>query len=262
MNKIKDNLIVAGNWKMNKTPLESRLFIENLIPKINGLNCDIVIFGSYLILENAINISKNYNLKIGAQNFYFEAYGAYTGEISAEMLINIGVKTSLIGHSERRKFFNETNPSINRKIKKAVSIGINVTLCVGESLEERHSSKHKEIIKTQISDALSNIHYKSLSKITVAYEPIWAIGTGEIATPEQANEMCFFIKECIKNIYNLNEELTIKVLYGGSITSKNCKEIFLMPYIDGGLVGGASLDYNEFYSIVKTADDIIKGDVL
>lgn len=261
MSIIKDKFIIAGNWKMNKTLGELRIFIEKIVPKISDLQCEIMIFTPYLGFKDALEISKSHNLKIGAQNFHFESCGPYTGEISAEMLLDVGINMSLVGHSERRKFFGETNESVNKKIKKAITLNMSVILCVGESLEEREGNKYKKTVEVQIKEALNDISYESLENITIAYEPVWAIGTGKTASPKQSNEMCLFIKQCVRSIYNLGEKLIPKVLYGGSITPENCKEIFSMSDIDGGLVGGASLDESKFFKIAKIADDIIKGDM-
>lgn len=253
---IQKKFIVAGNWKMNKTIEESNAFMSKFASYVQQYKSEIILLVPYTNIESCISISSRLNIKIGAQNFHWDDFGAFTGEISVPMLSKMGVKSLLVGHSERRRYFGETDEIINRKIKKAVSSDINVILCVGETSEQRECNKEKKSVMLQIKRALSGVSKTNIAQIYIAYEPIWAIGTGKVATPQQANQMCRFIRMCIENMYGTEEGMNFKILYGGSVTEENCREIFLMTDIDGVLVGGASLDPDKFESIIKIADSI------
>lgn len=255
-----EKFIIAGNWKMNKTPEEAKNFLEEFLFNVKSSECKIILFVPFIDIEKSVNLIKesNINVIIGAQNFYWRDSGAYTGEISIPMLKAIGTKILLVGHSERRINFKETDKEINEKIKKATKSDMNVILCVGETLNQRKSGKEKEVIMLQLEKALKNVRKELISQISIAYEPIWAIGTGETAVPEDANKMCKFIKMCIEKMYNGDKKSNLKVLYGGSVDKENFKEFFKMPYIDGVLTGGASLSADSFSHMVKVADTIVK----
>ena len=243
--------VIAGNWKMNKLPNEAMSFIEELIPLVKDTNNEVVICVPYTDLFYTLLTAQNTNIKIGAQNMHFEEKGAYTGEVSGEMLKSINVEYVIIGHSERRAYYGETDETVNKKLKKALSLGLKPIVCVGESLEERESGKAKEIVTTQTRKALEGLEPKDVEKTILAYEPIWAIGTGKTATTEDANETIKWIREEIEKIYGNSVSDSVIIQYGGSVKSSNAKELFQMSDIDGGLVGGASLDAQEFAKIVN-----------
>lgn len=241
--------IIAGNWKMNKLPNEALDFITKLEPLVKNSENEIVLCVPYIDLFYTLLNAQGTNIKIGAQNMHWEKEGAYTGEISSEMLKAIGVEYVIIGHSERRKYFNETDEDVNKKIIKALEVGLKPIVCVGETLEERENHKEKEVIKNQIEKAFKNI--KDISNVIIAYEPIWAIGTGKTATSEDANEITKFIREEILKIYGKDVADCAIILYGGSVKPSNAKELFEMSDIDGGLIGGASLNAKDFANIVN-----------
>lgn len=243
--------VIAGNWKMNKLPNEAMSFIEELIPLVKDTNNEVVICVPYTDLFYTLLTAQNTNIKIGAQNMHFEEKGAYTGEVSGEMLKSINVEYVIIGHSERRAYYGETDETVNKKLKKALSLGLKPIVCVGESLEERESGKAKEIVTTQTRKALEGLKPKDVEKTILAYEPIWAIGTGKTATTEDANETIKWIREEIEKIYGKSIAECVIIQYGGSVKSTNAKDLFQMSDIDGGLVGGASLDAQEFAKIVN-----------
>lgn len=243
--------VIAGNWKMNKLPNEAMSFIEELIPLVKDTNNEVVICVPYTDLFYTLLTAQNTNIKIGAQNMHFEEKGAYTGEVSGEMLKSINVEYVIIGHSERRAYYGETDETVNKKLKKTLSLGLKPIVCVGESLEERESGKAKEIVTTQTRKALEGLEPKDVEKTILAYEPIWAIGTGKTATKEDANETIKWIREEIEKIYGKSIAECVIIQYGGSVKSTNAKDLFQMSDIDGGLVGGASLDAQEFAKIVN-----------
>lgn len=243
--------VIAGNWKMNKLPNEAMSFIEELIPLVKDTNNEVVICVPYTDLFYTLLTAQNTNIKIGAQNMHFEEKGAYTGEVSGEMLKSINVEYVIIGHSERRAYYGETDETVNKKLKKALSLGLKPIVCVGESLEEKESGKAKEIVTTQTRKALEGLEPKDVEKTILAYEPIWAIGTGKTATTEDANETIKWIREEIEKIYGKSIAECVIIQYGGSVKSTNAKDLFQMSDIDGGLVGGASLDAQEFAKIVN-----------
>ena len=243
--------VIAGNWKMNKLPNEAIAFIEELTPLVKNTENEVVLCVPYTDLFYSLLIAQNTNIKIGAQNMHWEEKGAYTGEVSAEMLKSIGVEYVIIGHSERREYFAETDETVNKKLKKALKIGLKPIVCVGETLEQRESEKTIEIITTQTRLALEGLTPDEVKQTIIAYEPIWAIGTGKTATAEDANGAIHEIRNEISKIYGQNVANGVIIQYGGSVKSTNAKELFNMSDIDGGLVGGASLDPEEFSKIVN-----------
>lgn len=245
--------IVAANWKMNFTANEAEEFVSNIIDSINTDEVDVVLCGNFTILDRINNLLDGKKVKLGAQNVYFENKGAYTGEVSSQMLYSLGVDYCIVGHSDRRGLFNETNEIVNLKVKKLLEQGIVPILCVGENTKERNDNKTFEVIENQITNSLKDISKEDVKKVIIAYEPIWAIstaGTGVTATPEQAEEMCKYVRDVIKNIYGESVSEDIRIQYGGSVNSKTANEILNKDNIDGALVGGASLT-NEFIAIVN-----------
>ena len=243
--------VIAGNWKMNKLPNEAIQFIEELTPLVKDTENEVILCVPYTDLFYSLLTVQNTNIKIGAQNMHFEEKGAYTGEVSPNMLKSIGVQYVIIGHSERRQYFNETDESVNKKVKAALANGLKPIVCVGETLEQREAGKAEEIITTQTALALEGLTNEQVKDIIIAYEPIWAIGTGKTATSEDANCSIKAIRNKICQIYGQNVSESIIIQYGGSVKSTNCQELFTMSDIDGGLVGGASLDAEEFSKIVN-----------
>ncbi|MBQ3145397.1 MAG: triose-phosphate isomerase [Clostridia bacterium] len=243
--------VIAGNWKMNKLPNEAMEFISELAPLVKDTENEVVICVPYTDLFYALMHAQDTKIKIGAQNMNAEEKGAYTGEISGEMLKAIGVEYVIIGHSERRAYYNETDESVNKKLKKALLLELKPIVCVGESLEQRENGTAKEVVTAQTRLALEEVSNEEVIKTIIAYEPIWAIGTGKTATKEDANETIKWIREEIENIYGKDIADSVVIQYGGSVKSSNAKELFEMSDIDGGLVGGASLDAQEFAKIVN-----------
>ncbi len=247
--------VIAGNWKMNMTPADTKAFIEALKPMVAGKDqCDIVLCVPFVDLATAILAAKGSNIKIGAENVHFKESGAYTGEISAAMLTEIGTEYVIIGHSERRQYFAETDATVNLRTKAALKAGLKVILCVGELLEAREAGITSEILSMQTKLDFAGIPEEDLKNIIIAYEPVWAIGTGLTATPDQADEACGLIRNVIKSLYSEKaaEEMTIQ--YGGSMNDKNAKELLSKPNVDGGLIGGASLVPEKFTVIVNAAN--------
>lgn len=235
---------------MNKTPKEAEILINKLKLENKNPACKTVLCVPFIDIPVAISLTKNTSISIGAQNCYFESYGAYTGEISAEMLKVIGVEYVIIGHSERRIYFNETDEQINKKIKSALNSGLKVILCIGETLQERQNNIIGEKLIIQIKNALNQVAESQIANIIIAYEPIWAIGSGRTPNKAEINHICEIIRNTVLNISKISAE-KISILYGGSIDSKNAKEILAQPNVDGGLVGGASLDIEEFLKIIN-----------
>ncbi|MBC3797030.1 triose-phosphate isomerase [Acetobacterium tundrae] len=240
--------IIAGNWKMNNDISETETLINTLLPLVAGAAAEVVFCPTYLGLQKAVEMTKDSNVGIGAQNMHFEKNGAFTGEISGEMLTAIGVKYAIVGHSERRQTFNETDEAVNKKAIKALSLGIIPIVCCGETLAERESGKAKAKVVGQIEAGLKNID--DIGKVVVAYEPIWAIGTGKTASKEEANEACGWVRETIAKMYGQDAADKVRIQYGGSVNPGNVKELMAMDNIDGALVGGASLKPT-FSEIVK-----------
>ena len=243
--------VIAGNWKMNMLPNEAIDFIDQFAPLVKNTDNEVILCVPYTDLFYALLHVQGTNIKIGAQNMHWEESGAYTGEVSGKMLKSIGVEYVIIGHSERRQYFAETDETVNKKIKSALSNGLKPIVCVGETLEQREQGITKNIITDQVEKALEEISAESLKDIIIAYEPIWAIGTGKTATKEDANETIKQIREKIAEKYGQNVADGVIIQYGGSVKSSNAKELFEMSDIDGGLVGGASLKPDEFSKIVN-----------
>ncbi len=243
--------VIAGNWKMNKLPNETISFFEEFAPLVKDTKNEVVICAPYTDLFYAILSAQNTNIKIGAQNMHWEENGAYTGEVSPQMLKSIGVEYVVLGHSERRQYFAETDETVNKKVKAAHNVGLKPIVCVGESLEQRESGKAKEVVTNQVKLGLKDLTNDQITSTIVAYEPIWAIGTGKTATKEDANETIKWIREELVNMYGKENADKVIIQYGGSVKSGNAKELFEMSDIDGGLVGGASLKPDEFAKIVN-----------
>ena len=245
--------VIAGNWKMNMLPNEAIDFIQELTPLVKDTKNHVILCVPYTDLFYALLNVQGTNIKIGAQNMHWEEKGAYTGEVSGQMLKSIGVEYVIIGHSERRQYFSETDETVNKKIKSALTNGLKPIVCVGETLEQREAGETEKIVTNQIEKAFEGIEAKDLDKIIVAYEPIWAIGTGKTATKEDANTTIIQIRKKLTEIYGQNVAEGVIIQYGGSVKSSNAKELFEMSDIDGGLVGGASLKADEFSKIVNFA---------
>ena len=247
---------IAGNWKMNKTVNETIRFFDNLLPNIDHSiisKVDIAVFPPFLDLYVALEKCKKIDIIIGAQNMYYKDEGAYTGEISPVMLKESGVNNVIIGHSERRCYFNDSDNVINEKMLSAISHNINPILCIGETEKERQDNKHFTIIERQIKRDLFNVNSENIGNITIAYEPIWAIGTGNIATPDDADEMHKHIRHIIEEIYDNKVAENLRILYGGSVKPNNSKSLLERNNIDGALIGGASLKPDLFLEIIKSA---------
>ncbi len=242
-------ILAAGNWKMNKTASEAEAFITELKESLKDAKNDVLICVPFTNLETAVKLTKGTNIKVGAENMDYHDSGAYTGEVSADMLNDLGVKYVVIGHSERREYYNETDKAVNAKVLKALEKGITPVLCCGESLEQREGGVTFEWVRMQIKLALLNV--TDVTKVVIAYEPIWAIGTGKTATSEQAEEVCKAIRECVASLYGEDAAEKTTILYGGSVNAKNAAELFSMENIDGGLVGGASLKTADFTVIAN-----------
>ena len=243
--------VIAGNWKMNMLPNEAIDFIQGLEEKVKGTENEVVLCVPYTDIFYCVMNAQDTNIKIGAQNMHWEEKGAYTGEVSAEMLKSVGVEYVIIGHSERRQYFAETDETVNKKLKKALAVGLKPIVCVGETLEQREQGITMQVITTQTEKALEGLTAEDVEKVIVAYEPIWAIGTGKTATKEDANDAVKQIREKIAEKYGQNTANGVIIQYGGSVKASNAKELFEMSDIDGGLVGGASLKVEEFSNIVN-----------
>ena len=243
--------VIAGNWKMNKNNEDTRKFIQEFDKLVGNTEVEVVLCPPFTSLEAASQLLKNSSVKLGAQNMSWEDQGAFTGEISPDMLIDLGVEFVILGHSERRQIFEETDQTINKKVVKALNKGIRPILCVGETLEEREGGKAFNIVKSQLLKGFESISENEASKVIVAYEPIWAIGTGKTASPKDANEMATFIRSTLKDLFteDISEEMIIQ--YGGSVKPANVEEIMNQIDIDGALVGGASLKPKDFIEIVN-----------
>lgn len=251
--------IIGGNWKMNRgTPNETHEMLEKLLPLTKTIDkVDIIIAPPYTSIYAALSITKDTNIKIGAQNMYFEEKGAFTGEVSPNFLKDIGVQYVILGHSERRDIFKESNEVINKKLKKALLLDLKPIVCIGEHLEERQAGKTRDVLEFQIKKTFMDLNRIEMEKTVIAYEPIWAIGTGKSATPEQAEEIHVFIRDQLSKMFDQNIANSVRIQYGGSIKPANAEELFKKENIDGGLVGGASLQADSFFQIIKAAEDLI-----
>ncbi len=242
--------IIAGNWKMNLTPSQARELVNTLKPLVENKNVDVVYCVPAIDIIPVVEAVKGTNVEVGAENMYFEEKGAYTGEISAAMLKDAGVKYVIIGHSERREYFKEEDALLNKKVKKAIEAGLTPILCCGETLEQREMGVTMDWIRLQIKSDLVGVTADQVKGMVIAYEPIWAIGTGKTATTGQAQEVCKGIRDCIAEMYDGATAEAVRIQYGGSVNAANAAELFAQPDIDGGLVGGASLKA-DFGSIVN-----------
>lgn len=238
---------------MNKTPDEAKVLINEMAPLVKDANCSVVVCVPYVDLCTALEATKGTNIEVGAENCHWAKSGAFTGEVSADMLTSIGVKYVIIGHSERRMYFGETDETVNKRVRAALDSGLNVILCVGEYLEQREQGVTNEVVAMQTKIALNGVSKKELSRIIIAYEPVWAIGTGKTATADQADEVCNVIRNVISSLYDETCAEDITIQYGGSMNASNADELLSKPNVDGGLIGGASLKANDFASIVKAA---------
>ena len=254
MNPLKRRTVIAGNWKMNFTPAEATAFINEIKPMVAGKdNCDIIFCAPYVTIAAAQEAAKGSNIKIGAENVHFAPKGAYTGEVSAEMLTACGVEYVIIGHSERRQYFGETDETVNLRTKAALAAGMKVILCLGEVKEQRLSGITDEVVAMQTKLDLQGVSAEELKNVIIAYEPVWAIGTGLTATPEQAEETCGSIRKVLAAMYGEEVAETVTIQYGGSMNEKNAAELLAKPNVDGGLIGGASLVAEKFTAIVDAA---------
>lgn len=243
--------IVAGNWKMNKNLEETEKLLSELAAKLPDTEAEVMVAPTFVNLAAAVRHLETSRIEVIAQNMHFAESGAYTGEISADMLLNIGVDTCIIGHSERRAYFGETDEILAKKVKTALGKGIRVMFCFGEELEDRKSGNHFNVVESQLKNALFSLENSDWSKIILAYEPVWAIGTGETASPEQAQEMHAFIRKTISEAFDSSIASNVSILYGGSVKPGNAEEIFSKPDVDGGLIGGASLVSDDFVAIIN-----------
>ena len=255
MNRRYRKTIIAGNWKMNKTASETKKFAEELkrlLPRAKW--CDVVICVPAVNIPAAMKACKDLRVSVGAQNVFYENSGAYTGEVSAEMLKDLGVKYVIVGHSERRQMFGETDFTVNKKVLAALSADLQPIICVGETLAQRELGVTMELIALQVKSALAGVPAEKVRKCVIAYEPVWAIGTGKTATAQQAAEVCTFIRATIRHLYGARIARSVTVQYGGSMKPANAAELLAQPDIDGGLIGGASLDAGQFVGIINAAN--------
>lgn len=253
MNKKLRKAVIAGNWKMNKTPAEAGELVNAILPAVKGAGCEVVVCVPFVDLFPVLEAAKGSRLGVGAQNCHWAPSGAFTGEISAPMLSSMGVQYVIIGHSERRTYFGETDKTVNQRIRAALDSGLNVILCVGESLEQREQGITSELVSMQTKIALGGVSGEELKRIILAYEPIWAIGTGKTATAEQANEVCATIRATVASLYGSAAADALTIQYGGSMNAKNADELLAQPDVDGGLIGGASLKPDDFARIIQAA---------
>jgi len=244
--------IVAGNWKMNKTQKETEALLSELLKALPDQGAEVIVAPSFVNLAAAKSILKGSRVQVASQNMHYAESGAYTGEVSAPMLLDIGVDTVILGHSERRSLFGETDEFLSQKVKAALKAGMKIIFCFGEELEDRRAGRHFEVVGSQLNNALYDLDPNSWENIILAYEPVWAIGTGETASPEQAQEMHAFVRASIAKVFGPSVSEGVSVLYGGSVKPSNAAEIFSKPDVDGGLIGGASLVVPDFVSIINS----------
>ncbi len=253
MDKSKRKAIIAGNWKMNKTPAEAKELLTAIAPLVKDADCEVIACVPFVDLQTALEVTEGTNIKIGAENCHWEEKGAYTGEISAKMLTSMGVEYVVIGHSERRQYFGETDETVNKRTKAALAAGLKPIVCVGELLWERECDITEEVIARQIKLDLFDVSEEDVKKTVIAYEPVWAIGTGKTATADQAEEVCAFIRKTLAKLYNQETADAVTIQYGGSMNDANADELVSKTNVDGGLIGGASLVAEKFAAIVKAA---------
>jgi len=255
MNRRYRKTIIAGNWKMNKTATETKKFAEELkaaMPKAKW--CEVVVCVPSVNIQTAVKAFKDMRVSVGAENLFYEKSGAYTGEVSADMLKDLGVKYVIIGHSERRQYFGETDVTVNKKVHAALEAGLHPIICVGESLEQREMGITMELVTLQVKAALCGVSSEKVRKCVIAYEPVWAIGTGKTATAAQAAEVCTLIRTTIRHLYGARIARSVTIQYGGSMKPSNAAELLAQPDIDGGLIGGAALKSGEFVDIIRAAN--------
>lgn len=245
--------VIAGNWKMNKTPAEATALIEAIKPLVKDAACDVVVGVPFIDIPAALEATKGSNIGVAAQNCYWEKSGAFTGEIAADMLREMGVGYVILGHSERRTYFGDTDATVAKRVRGALDAGLTAILCVGEYLEQREQGITAEVCAMQTKIALEGVSKDELSKIIIAYEPVWAIGTGKTATAEQANEVCGQIRDVIAGLYDQEAANNVTIQYGGSMNAGNAAQLLAMSDVDGGLIGGASLKAEDFATIVNAA---------
>lgn len=253
MNKQTRKTVIAGNWKMNKTPAEAKELLTSIVPLVKDADCDVIACVPYVDLCTALEATKGTNVKIGAENCHWAESGAFTGEISAKMLAAMGLEYVIIGHSERRQYFGETDVTVNKRVRAALNAGLTVLLCVGELQVEREQGITAELVAMQTKIALQGVTAEEMSKIIIAYEPVWAIGTGLTATADQADEVCGIIRNVIADLYSSEVAEATTIQYGGSMNDANADELLGKVNVDGGLIGGASLVAEKFAAIVKAA---------
>ena len=254
MNKLLRPAIIAGNWKMNKTPAEATELIEAIKPLVKNAQCGVVVCVPYVDLQAALDATKGTNIGVGAENVHWAKSGAFTGEISAEMLTSMGVQYVIIGHSERRTYFGETDETVNQRVRAALDAGLKVILCVGEVKSQRLAGITDEVVGMQTKLDLAGVTADELKNVIIAYEPVWAIGTGLTATPAQAEETCGAIRAVLAQLYGEAAADGVTIQYGGSMNAGNAAELLSQPNVDGGLIGGASLKPNDFATIVAAAN--------
>ena len=253
MNKALRKAVIAGNWKMNKTPSEAKALIEEMKPLVKDAACDVVLCVPFIDIPAAIEAAKGSNIKIGAENVHFKSSGAYTGEVSAEMLKEAGVEYVVVGHSERRTYFGETDQTVNLRALAALNAGLKAIICVGETLEQRELGYTETLLKFQTKMALTNVTKEQLKNVIIAYEPVWAIGTGVTATADQADEGNGYVRAAIAEAYCEDVAQSVTIQYGGSMNAGNADELVSKENVDGGLIGGASLKAPDFAKIVAAA---------
>ena len=253
MNKALRKAVIAGNWKMNKTPSETTALIGEMKPLVKDAGCKVVLCVPFIDIPAAVEAAKGSNIEIGAENVHFKESGAYTGEVSANMLVESGVKYVVIGHSERRQYFGETDQTVNLRTLAALNADLTAIVCVGETLEQRELGYTETLLKFQTKMALTNVTAEQLKKVIIAYEPVWAIGTGVTATADQADEGNGYVRAAIAEVYGKDVAETVTIQYGGSMNAKNADELVAKVNVDGGLIGGASLKAPDFAAIVAAA---------
>ncbi len=253
MNQKLRKTVIAGNWKMNKDPEEAGKLVRAILPHVQGAGCEVIVCVPYVDLFPVLEAAKGSSLGVGAQNCHWAPSGAFTGEVSAPMLASMGVQYVILGHSERRTYFGETDKTVNRRIRAALDNGLSVILCVGETLEQREQGITAELVAMQTKIALGGVSSEEMKRIILAYEPIWAIGTGKTATAEQANEVCASIRATVASLYGAVAANGLTIQYGGSMNAKNAADLLAQPDVDGGLIGGASLRPDDFAQIIQAA---------
>lgn len=243
--------IIAGNWKMNNTVADTKALLTELKPLVADAECEVVVCVPYTNIATAVELTKGSNIKVGAENVHWAEKGAFTGEISANMLVESGVEYVIVGHSERRQYFGETDKTVNMRAMAALKSNLKPIICVGETLEERESNRYEEVLVRQTTEALCGMTEENLNNVVIAYEPVWAIGTGKTATNEEANATIAIVRNTVANLFGKNVADKMRIQYGGSMNPKNAAALMAMPEIDGGLIGGASLKAVDFSQVVK-----------